>query len=286
MEDKGSNIQHIYLISDSTCYTVQTVAESCISQFRDCGIQFKTKLWPMVRTQEALNKVLDAIKLSPGMIIFTLSDFGLRNSVRNFAQDNKLPATSPIAEVVRNISRYYDLPLPNAVPGSHLELNEDYFKKIDSVQYTQSHDDGFNLDTISKADIIIIGVSRTSKSPTSFYLAHRGFNVANIPYYHRVEFPIAPSKYKNSLIVGLTINPEVLALIRKERGQRDMGENASNTSLTLHKYTDCDEIYLEVKNCLRFFTKHNIPYIDVTKKAIEETASEIIQLYTERFEVL
>lgn len=284
-----NKLNYVHIISDSTGQTAQAVAIACTSQFRAFGTSFKEKIWPMVRTEKELDKVLISIKSHPGPIIFTICDFKLRSKIRAFAQENRIPATSPISEVVLNISRYYSLPLPNSKPGEHLRVNDDYFKKIDCLQYTQDHDDGANLDSISKADIIIIGVSRTSKSPISFYLAHRGFNVVNIPFFHLVQFPIEIDKYKNSLVIGLTINPEVLSLIRKKRSNADFGfgdaaiDPISNSEQ--NQYISYDDVRDEVKECMRFFTKHNIQYIDVTKKAIEETAAEIIKLYDERFNI-
>lgn len=282
--NESKKLNYIHILSDSTCHTAHTVTKACTSQFHALGIALKEKTWPMIRTEKALNKVLDFIRAHPGPIVYTLSNFKLRCKIREFAQENQIPYTSPIAQVVLNIARYYNFPLPNSEPGKHLEVNEDYFKKIDCVQYTQEHDDGANVSTINKANIIIVGVSRTSKSPTSFYLAHRGFKVANIPYFHRVEFPIDPTKYKNSLIIGLTINPEVLSLIRTERGVTDLAlDGKINSELNKNYYTNYEQVCAEVRHCLRFFTKYEIPYIDVTKKAMEETATEIIKLYEERF---
>lgn len=286
-----NKLNYIHIISDSTGQTAKAVAVACTSQFWTFGASFKEKVWPMVRTMKELDKVLKFIKSHPGPIVFTICDFKLRSKVRDFAQENKIPATSPISEVVLNISRYYNLPLPNSQPGEQLRVNDDYFKKIDCLQYTQEHDDGANLESISKADIIIIGVSRTSKSPISFYLAHRGYNVANIPFFHLVQFPLDIEKYQNSLVIGLTINPEVLSLIRKKRSNADFGlagdiKEFTASNYEQNQYIGYDDVKKEVIECMRFFTKYNIPYIDVTKKAIEETATEIIQLYEEKFNIV
>ena len=199
--------------------------------------------------------------------------------IRRFAKALAMPAVSPIADTVASISNYFDIKPDIIAPGAHLQLDDNYFKQIEAIQFTQQHDDGNNLKTLPTADIVLIGVSRSSKSPTAFYLAHRGFNVANIPFYHKVGFPIdLESIGAKTLVIGLTIHPEILASIRMKR----IEEAAAGRHIRRNKYTNYDEICEEVKNAMRFFTKHKIPYIDVSKKAVEETVAEIIKLYYER----
>lgn len=233
----------------------------------------------MVRTDEELDETLSFIKEHPGVIIFTITDFEQRGRVREFANSLGIPAISPIADTVISISKHYELEPSVDAPGAHLKLDDEYFRQIDAVQYTQQHDDGSNLATIGAADILLVGVSRSSKSPTSFYLAHRGFKVANIPVYYKVDFPIDLAKLNsNTLVVGLTVHPEVLSAVRVKR----MEEAAPDYRKSHNEYVKYEEICEEVKQALRFFTKHQIPYIDVTKKAVEETVAEIIKLYNER----
>ncbi len=192
--------------------------------------------------------------------------------------DIGVPCISAIAHVVQEVGKYIGVMSSRMVPGwQHLDLDEDYFKKVEAINFSISHDDGQNLININSADIVLIGVSRTSKTPTSLCLAQRGLKTANIPYIPGIGLGIDIEKIKVPLIIGLTISPERLKILRVHR-LNVMGEKEK----AANKYIDYDIIIEELKEAKLFFQKHNVQVIDITGKAIEETAAQIINLFFER----
>jgi len=266
---------NIHLISDSSGETTTTVGRASIARFNN--VKTNEYTWPLVRSIEEMYKVLEHIKHNPGIVLYTISDFNLRKELRAKCMELNVPCVSAIGSIVMEIANYLEEDIPITEPGSHLRLDDEYFAKIETFNFTMQHDDGQLPYEANKADILLFGVSRTSKSPTSFYLAHRGYKVANIPYIKDVEVPVNIGALTKPLIIGLTINPDRLSQIRQIRLSEVRPEHRQKDD-----YTSVDAVQQEVRQSINFFNKHRIPIIDVSSKAVEETAAEIIRLYNEK----
>jgi len=269
MEKKVINL---HLISDSTGETLSSVARAVLSQFE--MVESNDFIWPLIRTKAQLDKVLEAIALKPGIVLYTVINDQLIEELRKACFKLQLPCISVLSHIIAEFSSYLRLNINNMVGRQHL-LDNEYFSRVDAISYTITHDDGQSHWDLYEADVVIIGVSRTSKSPTSVYLSCRGYKVANIPFVSIETIPPVIYELKKPLIVGLVINPEKLIQIRQSRlasiGQHDMTT----------KYIDIEAIKEEVAESRKLFAKLNCPVIDVTKRSVEETSAKIIQLIQE-----
>lgn len=266
---------NIYLVSDSSGETVSAVSEAACKQFHD--LKTVKYMWPMIRTKGQIDKLLKHIKEKPGIIIHTMAYSDIRAYLIEQCKKYKITNVCPMDGILDVI---YDLKgmRPNKlIPGKHHASDNDYLRKIESINFTAEHDDGQGMHDYDKADIVILGVSRTSKSPTSFYLANRGYKVANLPIVkHADYYDMLKSLQENEIfIVGFTIAAERLAQIRINRFHE-----ADNFQ---EHYVSLDEIREELQYANRLFNKLAIPVIDINSKAIEETAGEVISaLYQHR----
>ncbi len=265
---------HLHLISDSTGETVSSVARAAIAQFDD--IEPIEHIWSLVRTRGQLEKVLAGIEDNPGLVMYTLVDKNLRDMLKAECLKRSLPCIPVLAQIIAEISTYLGME-SSSLPGRQHELDEKYFSRVDAVNFTLAHDDGQATWDLQEADIILIGVSRTSKSPTCVYLAHRGFKAANVPYVSNCPLPFDVETLKNPLVVGLTISADRLIQIRKTRLQSLKQEEDTN-------YVDMEKVEQEIMESRRLFQKHKWPVIDVTRRSVEETAATIIQYFHERME--
>ena len=263
---------NLHLVSDSTGETLSAVSSAVTSQFDE--VEAKDFIWPLIRTQGQIDKVIESVKQNPGIILYSVLEEDLTKKLNKICFDLQIPCISVLAPIISEFSNYLGQNISNAVGRQHI-LDKDYFSKVDAINYTIAHDDGQLADRLHDADIVLIGVSRTSKSPTSVYLSCRGYKTANIPFVDINLMPQNLSELKKPLIVGLTINPSKLIEIRTSRMQ-SLGQEGKTD------YIDLDKVENEIKESRKLFAKLKCPIIDVTKSSVEETAVKIIKLYQEK----
>lgn len=264
----------LHLVSDSTGETVSSVARAATVQFDD--IEPREHIWSLVRTKGQLDKVIAGIKANPGVVMYTLVDKDLRDELKAECLKLGVPCIPVLAQIIAELTTYLGIE-SSQLPGRQHELDEKYFSRVDAVNYTLAHDDGQMTWELQEADIIIIGVSRTSKSPTCMYLAHRGYKAANIPFVSGCPLPPDLDKLTKPLIVGLTISTDRLIQIRKTRLQSLKQEEDTN-------YVDLEKVEAEILESRKLYSKHKWPVIDVTRRSVEETAAQIIQHFHDRME--
>ncbi len=260
---------NLHLVSDSTGETVSSVSRAALAQFDD--VEPEEFGWTLVRSKPQLERVIDAIKEYPGVVMYTLVDNELRDMLKMECMRRGLPCIAVIAPIVAELSSYLGQET-HALPGRQHELNEEYFTRVDAINYALAHDDGQAHWELEEADIVLVGVSRTSKSPTCIYLAYKGYKTANIPFVHGCPLPPALETLKKPLVVGLTIGPERLQQIRKTRLQSLKQEQDTS-------YVDMEQLQKEIAESRKLFHKHKWPVIDVTKRSVEETAATIMQYF-------
>jgi len=260
---------HLHLISDSTGGTLNSVVKACLAQFE--GVEVEQHFWSLVRTQKQLQAAIEGMRLHPGLVIYTLVDEGLTQALEKHCQALGMPAMSilhPVLELMSGIFGRQSL----SEPGLQHRLNAEYFARMDAVDYALHHDDGQKSDRdLSQADVILVGVSRTSKTPTCVYLANRGVKAANIPYVPGIPFPERVLELKKPLFVALTAAPERLIEVRRNR-LKHLGQHRETD------YLDHEKVQEEIKEARRFYARHGWPVIDVTRRSVEETAAEIITM--------
>ncbi|MAS87018.1 MAG: phosphoenolpyruvate synthase regulatory protein [Micavibrio sp.] len=264
---------YIHLVSDSTGTTLHGLARACLAQFED--VHPVEKFWNMIRNEKQLDIVLKSIEDMQGIVIYTLVDKDLRKRLTQFCRNLKVPCIAVLDPLIKGLSHHLNQE-PKGMPGLQHQLNDQYFDRIEAVDFALHHDDGKVLHGLEEADVVLVGVSRTSKTPTCMYLANRGVRAANIPLVPSVTYPTETFTVEGPLYIGLTENPKRLAEIRTNRlkdetGQLDMlaKDNA---------YLDEEAISEEIRTARKLFSKYNWPVIDVTRRSVEETAGEIITL--------
>ncbi len=264
------NIVNLHLVSDATGETNHQVARACLVQFGD--IRTNEHVWTLVRTPAHIEKILASATENPGPVLFTLVDPELRRILQDGCQRINVPCVSILEAVVDTLSAYLGTTIARPRPGGQHELDAAYFDRIEAMNFTIAHDDGQMAQTLHEADIVLLGVSRTSKTPTSLYLANRGYKTANIPIVPSVDLPAELFQLTDPFVIGLTNDPNRLIQIRQNRilmlNQRD------NTD-----YVDLEQVRQEVQNARRLFAKQGWPVIDVTRRSIEETAAAVLQRY-------
>lgn len=263
---------NVFLVSDSTGETVTNVSRSALAHFED--IEIEEHLWTLVRTKGQIDKLAKSLQKNHGIVMYTLVNEELQEYLRETCAKLQVLAIPVLAEVVATLSSYLGIKTIN-LPGRQHTMNEEYFTRINAINFALAHDDGQAYFDINKADIILIGPSRTSKSPTSIYLAYRGYKTANIPFVMGQKLPDEIKNIEKALVVGLVINPERLIEIRKNR-------IVSMNDISNNNYVDCLKVEQEVVEAKRFFQQNRWPIIDVTRKSVEETAANIIKLYEQR----
>ncbi|MDB3903224.1 kinase/pyrophosphorylase [Candidatus Pelagibacter sp.] len=266
-----SNTYKIYLISDSTGETLDRVFLAIKAQFKN--IEYDVKSYFFTRTENQVNKIMDEAKKNDNAIIlYTIVDTSLAKFLANKGNEKKIPCFSVLGNLIMNFSKLLNQKASHVPSGQHA-LNEEYYERIEAIQFTMAHDDGNLVEDIYKADLILLGVSRTSKTPTSIYLANRGYKTLNIPLVNEQSIPESLKKNpKITCVVGLTTEPERLVDIRKNR--MNALKEKENTN-----YTDIRKIEKEISNAKKTFIKYKWPSIDVTRKSVEETAASIIKIY-------
>jgi regulator of PEP synthase PpsR (kinase-PPPase family) len=266
-----SNTYQIYLISDSTGETLERIFLALKAQFKN--IEYKIHTYSFTRTENQILKILeDAKKNNNSIILYTIVDNNLAKYLANTSNDKEIPCFGVLGNLILNFSKILNQKALHEPSGQHI-LNEEYYDRIEAIQFTMNHDDGNLLTEIDKSDIILVGVSRTSKTPTSIYLANKGFKTSNIPLVNENSLPEKLKKDPQfTCVVGLSTEPERLADLRKNR--MNSLKEKDNTN-----YTNLDDIKDEVMKAKKTFQKYKWPVIDVTRKSVEETAASIIKIH-------
>ena len=266
-----NNTYQIYLISDSTGETLDRIFLALKAQFKD--FNYKIHSYSFIRTQNQISKIVDILNnQTNSIILYTIVDVDLANFLLKKSQRYKIPCFSVLGDLIINFSKILNQKATHVPSGQHT-LNEEYYDRIDAIQFTMNHDDGNSINDLEKSDVILLGVSRTSKTPTSIYLANRGLRTSNIPLVNENSVPeLLKKKPKISCVVGLTTEPARLLDLRKNR------MNSLKESEPID-YTNLETISQEVEKAKQTFKKYNWPVIDVTRKSVEETAASIIKIH-------
>ena len=270
---------HLHLVSDATGTTLLGLARACLAQFEH--IEPVQKFWPLVRSEKQLERIIARIQETPGPVIFTLVDRKMRHRLQDFCDEMGIPCVAVLDPIIRSLSSYLGEHAVG-VPGLQHAMDDAYFKRVEAIDYAMRHDDGKTLKGLSKADVILVGVSRTSKTPTSVFLARRGIKVANIPLVPGVDVPDEKLSLDRPMYIGLTASPQRLMQLRRTRLSAN-GESVPD-HIEDNMYLDEEEIEEEVRGARRMFSKKDWPVIDVTKRSIEETAAEIMALLQSRLD--
>ena len=266
-----SNSYQIYLISDSTGETLDRIFLALKAQFK--YFDYQTNHFSFTRTENQIKKILEKTgKGKKVIILYTIVDDKLSDFLVNESKNQNIPCFGVLGDLIQSFSKILNQDALHVPSRQHI-MNDDYYKKIDAIQFTMNHDDGNSLQDIQKSDIILLGVSRTSKTPTAIYLANKGYKVSNIPLVNKDSIPddIKENK-KKKCIIGLIAEPKRLAEIRRNR-MNSLNETGNK------KYIDIQKIQNEVENSKKTFQKFKWPIIDVSRKSVEETAASVIKIY-------
>jgi regulator of PEP synthase PpsR (kinase-PPPase family) len=262
---------HVHLVSDSTGETLNAMARAVCARFDE--VLPIEHIYALVRSQRQLDRAVRDIEESPGIVIHTIVDRTLREALEEGCRRMDMPCIPALDPLVSAVSRYLGASTTSRV-GAHLRLDNDYFNRMDALNYAIGHDDGQGGQDLDRADVVLVGVSRTSKTPTSIYLAHRGVRAANVPLVAGREPPEKLFQLKNVLVVGLTVSPDRLLSIRRNR-LLSLNENRESV------YVDTDAVREEIIQARRLYERHGWPVIDVTRRSVEETAAAVMNLLSQ-----
>jgi len=263
---------HIHLVSDATGETLNSIARACLVQFDHVDVE--EHHWSLIRTKRQLDLVYEGFRQWPGLVLYTFVDEKLRSAILEQCYRMDLTSHSVMDPIFSIMTNYFGAP-PSHDPGRQHVLDADYFSRIDAMDYAMNFDDGNQAEKLDTADVVILGVSRTSKTPTAIYLSHRGIRVANIPIIPNIPLPENLEKLERPLIVGLTKEVNSLIDIRRSR-LKFLNENEKTS------YIDPEEVKKETRDAKRFYAKLKCPTIDVTNRSIEETAAKIMMFMKRR----
>ena len=261
---------NVFLISDSTGETLDRIFLSIKSQFSsfDC----EKKDFVFVRTEQQIDRIINECKsIKNPIILYTIVETKLAKYILNESQKNDIACYGVLGSLILNFSKLLNQKAIHKPSAQHV-LNDEYYKRIEAIQFTMNHDDGKKIGDIEQSDIVLLGVSRTSKTPTSIYLANKGYKTINIPLIQDQEIPVTLLQNKKKCVIGLYADPQRLSDIRRNR-VAFMSENK------ISSYVDIDFIKKEVEDSKKLFQKNNWPTIDVTRKSVEETAASIIRIF-------
>ena len=265
------NTYDIYLISDSTGETLERIFLAIKAQFKN--FKYKTHFYSFTRTENQISKILEVSeKNSNAIVLYTIVDNKLARHLSNECSLKNIPCFGILGDLIISFSKLLDQKALNVPSRQHI-MDDEYYKKIEAIQFTMNHDDGNSVDDIEKSDIILLGVSRTSKTPTSIYLANKGMKISNIPLVNEKSVPeILKKNPHKKCIVGLTAEPDRLIDLRKNRMQ-SIRDNEST------EYTNLDIVQKEMEDARKLFQKYKWPSIDVTRKSVEETAASVLKIH-------
>jgi len=259
---------HVHLVSDSTGETLNAMARAVCARFTDTlPIEH---IYALVRSPRQMERVVDEIAAAPGIVMHTIAERDLRTALEDGCRALEMPCIAPLDPVMASMSRYLGVAISARVGAQHA-LDNDYFDRMEALNYAIGHDDGQGVQDLSLADVVLVGVSRTSKTPTCIYLAHRGIRAANIPLVPHMPAPEQLLGLKKTLVVGLITSPDRLVQIRRNRLLSLKEDRGSD-------YADIDQVRQEIIYARRLFERHGWPVIDVTRRSVEETAAGIINL--------
>jgi len=266
-----NNTYQIYLISDSTGETLDRIFLALKAQFKN--FNYKIHPFSFTRTENQVLKILDIIKKKKNpIILYTIVDSELAKFLGIESNKIKIPCYSVLGDLILSFSKLLNQEASH-IPSGQYVLNEEYYDRIEALQFTMNHDDGNLINDLNKADIVLLGVSRTSKTPTAIYLANKGLRISNIPLVNKNSIPeLLKKKPKTSCVIGLTTEPERLLDIRKNRMNTLIETKSTN-------YTNLEKITEEVNEAKQTFKKYQWPMIDITRKSVEETAASIIKIH-------
>jgi regulator of PEP synthase PpsR (kinase-PPPase family) len=264
---------HLHLVSDATGETLITVARAAAAQY--AGVSPVEHLYPMVRSKKQLDRVLAELSESPGLVLYTLLEEDLIQLLEDRCRELGLPCMSVLGPILRLFQSYLGAETIHRAGAQHV-LNAEYFQRIEALNYSMMHDDGQHVEGLEEADVVLVGVSRTSKTPTSIYLANRGVKTGNVPLVPGVSLAPQVEQLTRPLVVGLYASPERIVQIRENRL---LGLKAHRDD---DQYIDRAAVAEEVAYSRRLCAKKSWPSIDVTRRSIEETASAVMRLLTDR----
>ena len=265
------NTYDIYLISDSTGETLERIFLAIKAQFKN--FKYKTHFYSFTRTENQISKILEVSeKNSNAIVLYTIVDNKLARHLSNECNRKNIPCFGILGDLIISFSKLLDQKALNVPSRQHI-MDDEYYKKIEAIQFTMNHDDGNSVQDIEKSDIILLGVSRTSKTPTSIYLANKGMKISNIPLVNENSVPdVLKKNPQKKCIVGLTAEPDRLVDLRKNRMQ-SIKDNEST------EYTSLDIVQKEMEDARKLFQKYKWPSIDVTRKSVEETAASVLKIH-------
>ena len=265
------NTYDIYLISDSTGETLERIFLAIKAQFKN--FDYKTHYYSFTRTENQISKILEASgKNNNSIVLYTIVDNKLAKHLSDECNAKNIPCFGILGDLIISFSKLLDQKALNVPSRQHI-MDDEYYKKIEAIQFTMNHDDGNSVEDIEKSDIILLGVSRTSKTPTSIYLANKGMKISNIPLVNENSVPdILKKDPQKKCVVGLTAEPDRLVDLRKNRMQ-SIKDNEST------EYTNIDTVQKEMEDARKLFQKYKWPSIDVTRKSVEETAASVLKIH-------
>jgi [pyruvate, water dikinase]-phosphate phosphotransferase / [pyruvate, water dikinase] kinase len=269
-----SEIFHVHLVSDATGETLNAIAKAALAQFDDVNVEQHS--YALVRSPKQLERALDHIRAQRGLVFFTLVNPELRRTLVNYCTTEKVPALDVMEGPITMMSQFLGAAETHR-PGAQHGVDQRYLQRIEALNFTIQHDDGQALDTLDDAQVVLVGASRTSKTPTCVYLAIRGVRAANVPLVPGLPLPPALLTIRKPLVVGLWASPDRLVQVRRNR-LNTMGE-ARDTD-----YVDLEAVRSEVSDTRKLFEHHDWPAIDVSRRSVEETAAAVINLLSERSE--
>ena len=272
----GKGAFHLHLVSDSTGETVGMVARATLVQFDD--LDAIEHVWSMVRNSNLVAEVIAGVKAQPGFVLYTLVNPELRKALEDGCRKLQVPCIALLDPVIAALGAYLGAEV-HASPGRQHTMDAEYFERIEAMHYILGHDDGQSTQDLESADVVVLGVSRTSKTPTCIYLANRGIKAANVPVIPGCPLPGAVFELKRPLIVGLTTDPKRLIQLRRNRLQILNQDEETD-------YVDMKSVSEEVSAARRLYAKHGWPVIDVTRRSVEESAATILQLFLRRKELV
>lgn len=272
MATTPTSYYHLHLISDSTGETLGTIAKAAAVQY--AVVRPIEHMHPLVRTSRQLKRVLQEIEQAPGIVLYTVVNPALAAEIERRCRELKVPSLAALSPIMQVFESYLGAPQTPTVAGQHV-LDADYFRRIDALNFTLTHDDGQLPEDLNTADIILLGISRTSKTPTGIYLAQRGYKTTNLPIVPAIPLPPSLTEPHSAFVVCLVASVERISEVRRNRAMLMSDRN-------MDSYIDRDLIAAEIAHCRKICGKHGWPVIDVTRKSIEESAAMIIKLMNDR----
>ncbi len=272
MKTSAKQYFHMHMVSDATGETLNTVARAATAYY--AGYQPIEHIYTLVRTSRQLDRMIGEVEKQPGIVLYTIADAKLKTEIEQRCEALSIPCISILDPVIASLATYLNAKSKPHIGGQHV-LNAEYFQRIDALNYTMAHDDGQITQDLESADVVLLGVSRSSKTPTSIYLANRGIKTANIPLVPGIPTPQGLNELEHPLVVGLIASADRISQIRRHR-LLSLNEGRDTS------YVDRKAITEELLAMRKLCSANHWPIIDVTRRSIEETAAAVINLMTNK----